>query len=406
MMALSLLAIWVLFVLLVPKRGVASLAERLRAAARADRLYVFGPPPQLGKRFALSALGEAIRLIEVGIPIYMCCLWAEARGRRSRSATPVVAAPPMPPAPKARPPAPRIYRMPPIEWTREWEASLQRRANEASQSTGSTGSVPEKPAEPPLVTSRRLAIRSLGTLQLLSGNQDLTSRLVRAPTLSFIWLFLLTHGAARPGAKVHRQVLAEEAFPGIDAEQQRARLRGRLSDLQREPFPIVLAERIKMDGDLLQLEIEADEFDLGRLRRTVEEFATGSGLLTETGVKAIQRAIGDYGGEYLPIWDEIERQTTSGRGSASDLVRAVRALAEDFRLQLLMRLAHHHRARHDDAEAIPLLEEVLRRRPDREDVARLAMETYRETGQITRARQLETTYRPEFVAAERRSEIE
>jgi DNA-binding SARP family transcriptional activator len=251
-----------------------------------------------------------------------------------------------------------------------------------------------------------LAIRSLGTLQLLAGNEDLTSKLVRAPTLSFIWLFLLTHAAARPGANVHRQSLAEEAFPGIDPEQQRARLRGRLSDLQHEPFPAVLAERLKIDGDLLRLEIETDEFDIARLRRTAEDVGAGRGLLTDPGVTAIQAAIADYGGEYLPIWEEVERETTSGRGSAADLVRAVRALADDFHIQLLMRLARHHQARRDDAQAIPLLEELLRRRPDREDAAQLLISAYRETGQITRARQLEMTYRPEFVATQTRSEIE
>src|ERR671924_1352563 len=118
MMALSLLALWVLFVLLVPKRGVASLTQRLRATARADRIHIFGPPPHLGKSFASYALGEAIRLIEVGIPIYMWCLWAEARGRRLRLATPIASPPALPPAPKAHPPARRVYRMPPIEWTR------------------------------------------------------------------------------------------------------------------------------------------------------------------------------------------------------------------------------------------------------------------------------------------------
>ena len=405
MTALSVLAIWMLCVLLVPKRAMASLPERLRATARADRTFVFGPPPRLGESFALSALGETFRLIELGIPIYMACLWAEARGRRQRLTTPISGASPLPPAPKARPSSRRVYRMPPIEWTREWEASLQRMANKADTPAVSVGSVLEKPAEPPHTACKRLAIRSLGTFQLMSGDTDLTARLLRAPTLSFIWLFLLTHAAARPGARVHRQALAEEAFPGIDAEQQRARLRGRLSDLQHEPFPAVLAERIKIDGDLLWLEIETDEFDVARLRGTSEEFA-GTGLLTEVGVRVIQAALADYGGEYLPIWEEVERQTTSGRGSASDPVRAVRAVAEDFHIQLMLRLARHHQARRNDGDAIPLLEEVLRRRPDREDVAQLLTSVYRETGQMTRARQMEMTYRPEFAATERRSETE
>jgi hypothetical protein len=231
---------------------------------------------------------------------------------------------------------------------------------------------------------------------LVSAGEDLTSRLLRAPTLSFIWLFLLTHAAARPRATVHRQVLAEEAFPGIDAEQQRGRLRGRLSDLQHD-LPAVLADRVKVDGDLLRLDLDTAEFDVARLRGTTDDLAAGSGLLTEAGIKAIEAAIADYGGEYLPLWDEVARQTTGGRGSAGDLVRAVRSLTEDLHVQLLVRLADHYHARRDSPQAIPLLEEVLRRRPDREDVAQLLIGDYRETGQTMRAHQLETTYRSDFV---------
>ncbi|MDQ6883751.1 MAG: bacterial transcriptional activator domain-containing protein [Candidatus Dormibacteraeota bacterium] len=236
-----------------------------------------------------------------------------------------------------------------------------------------------------------MTIRSLGTLQLVYAGEDLTSRLLRAPTLSFIWLFLLTHAVARPRATVHRQLLAEEAFPGIDPEQQRGRLRGRLSDLQHD-LPAVLADRIKVDGDLLRLDLEGAEFDVARVRRTVEDLASDTGLLTDSGIKAIQTAIADNGGDYLPVWDEVERQTTGGRGSAGNLVQAVRALTDDLYIQLVVRLANHYRARRDTARAIPLLEEVLRRRPEREDVAQLLIADYRDTGQTVRARELETTY--------------
>ena len=84
---LSLLAIWLLFVLLVPKRAVNSLAERLRATAQGHRVYVFAPPAELGRGFAMSGLGEGVRLIQVGLPVYLLCLWAEARGRRRRKRT-------------------------------------------------------------------------------------------------------------------------------------------------------------------------------------------------------------------------------------------------------------------------------------------------------------------------------
>jgi hypothetical protein len=399
---LSLLAIWLLFVLLVPKRAVNSLAERVGATAQGHRVYVFVPPAELGPGFASSGLGESMRLTQLGLPVYLLCLWAEARGRRRRLAMPLTTTLPLPPAPKAHPPVRRQYVLPPMAWRREWEATLLSRSAEAS---GPAAPATSAHAELPLQLSGPLTIRSLGNLQLLYAGEDLTSRLLRAPTLSFIWLFLLTHAAARPRAAVHRQVLAEEAFPGIDPEQQRGRLRGRLSDLQHD-LPAVLADRVKVDGDLLRLDVEIAEFDVARLRHTADELAAGSGLLTDAGIKAIEVGIASYAGDYLPIWDEVERQTTGGRGSAGDLVRAVRALADDLHTQLLVRLARHHEARHDSPQTIPLLEEVLRRRPEREDVAQILTAAYRDTGQMIRARQLETTYRSELVQQQRQPEIE
>ena len=286
-----------------------------------------------------------------------------------------------------------------MAWRREWEATLLSRS---TQPRGPAGPATSAHAELPPQLYGPLTIRSLGNLQLLYAGEDLTARLVRAPTLCFIWLFLLTHAAARPRSAVHRQVLAEEAFPGIDPEQQRGRLRGRLSDLQHD-LPGVLADRVKVDGDLLRLDVETAEFDVARLRHTADELAAGSGLLTDTGTKAIEAGIASYAGEYLPIWDEVERQTTGGRGSAGDLVRAVRTLTEDLHTQLLLRLARHYQARRDSPQAIPLLEEVLRSRPEREDVAQLLIAQYQVTGQTMRAHQLETTYRPE-IARKNRSE--
>src|SRR5713101_3911948 len=129
---LSLLAVWVLFVLLVPKRAVNSLAERLRATAQGHRVYVFAPPAELGRGFAMSGLGEGIRLIQVGLPVYLLCLWAEARGRRCRLAMPPSTTCRLSPAPKAHPPVRRQYVLPPMAWRREWEATLLSRSAAAS----------------------------------------------------------------------------------------------------------------------------------------------------------------------------------------------------------------------------------------------------------------------------------
>jgi len=278
--------------------------------------------------------------------------------------------------------------MPPIAWRREWEASLQREEQELIQTEASTLVLPTGPSPAPWPA---VTIRTLGTFQVLQGDEDLTPELLGRPTLCFIWLYLLTHSITRPSVPVHRQLLAEETFPGIDTDQQRARLRHRLHAFQRI-LSGVIAERIRVEGEFVRFELTGVQLDVASLKEAADEWGSGTGLLSEEGVADLEAAL-NFGGEYLPIWDDLEHQITRGRGGSGELVRNVRRLVDDLQARLLVRLARHYEARREHGRLIPLLEEVLRRRPDREDAAGLLMAAYRETGQLHRAQQLESAYR-------------
>jgi len=386
-LGLTLLALWLLFELLVPKRGFTEIAGRLRQTARGNRIYLFGPPPQLGGGYLAGVASETFRLVEAGLPVYLLGLWAEAHGHRRRGHGEMAGGPLPPPAPKTHSSRPRQYAMPPIAWRREWEASLQREEQELIQTQASTVVLPTGPSPAPLPA---VTIRTLGTFQVLEGNQDIAPELLGRPTLCFIWLYLLTHSITRPAVPVHRQLLAEETSPGIDNDQQRARLRHRLHAFQRI-LPGVIAERIRVEGEFVRFELTGVQLDVASLREAADEWGSGTGLLPAEGIADLEVAA-NYGAEYLPIWDDLEQQITRGRGAASELVRNVRQLVEDLHTRLLIRLAYHHYARREHARLIPLLEEVLRRRPDREDAAGLLVSAYRETGQVHRAQQLQSAY--------------
>ncbi len=388
---LTLLSLWLLFVLLVPKRGFGAISERLRQTVRGDRIYLFGPPPRPGSGHLAAVGGETVRLIETGLPLYILGLRAEAQGQRQRATAVVVSEPP-PPAPKAHPSRPRQYVMPPMAWRREWEAVLQREEHETSLAEVST--IP-LPVGPPSTSSPVLTIRTLGTFQLLYQDEDLAPKLLTRPTLCFIWLYLLSHSALEPTAPVHRQLLAEELSPGLNGEQQRIRLRHRLYAYHRI-LPPAIAQRIRLEGDMVRLEPAGTSFDVASLRRTADEWASGTGLLPQDVVAEVESAIAMCDGEYLPLWDELEEKLTESRGTAGGLVQSVRQLVQDIHVRLLLRLSHHHQARRELPRIIPLLEEVLRRRPDRQDVVSRLVDAYRQTGQVSRAEQLETTHRPEF----------
>jgi DNA-binding SARP family transcriptional activator len=384
---LTLLTAGLLVILLLPKRAWRTMAERLRQTTRGDRVHVLAPPPQLGDRPWARGVGEALRLLDAGLPLYLWALWAEARGRQARAASGPRADASLPPARKAHPSSVQQYTMPPIAWRRDWEAATA--GDENDQVTVVADTVPA-PADPSPPASSVLRIQTLGTFQLLQGDRDLAPELLRHPTLSFIWLYLLSRCAAGTTAPVHRQHLAEETFPGLDAEQQRARLRRRLSDLDR--FLPAVAQCITTQGEFTQFNFDATLFDVAALREAADTWGTGTGLLSEEGFRAVVTSVESCTGEYLPIWEELEQQVSRGRGAAGELIRSIRQTAEDTHSRLLMRLAHHHHARRDNARLIPLLEELLRRRPDYEEAVLLLTSAYTQTGQVTRANQLRSSY--------------
>jgi predicted Zn-dependent protease len=101
------------------------------------------------------------------------------------------------------------------------------------------------------------------------------------------------------------------------------------------------------------------------------------------------RVVDETDGEFLPDWEDIEKETNGGRGAAAEYVRALRELAETARVELIGALAANYMARQEPKKAIPLLEQALERQPEREDLARKLRAAYMETGQHARAAELQ-----------------
>lgn len=370
----------ILFVVLVPKRGVGRVSERLQQTARGGRVFVFGPPLRFGRGFVAAAAGELVRLVEVGLPLYLLGLRAEAQGHWQRNLLSTKPKTVLPAAPKARWTPPRRYTMPPMAWRREWEASLLSRAEAGAASVLKSISQP----------TGTLRIRTLGLLQILDGDDDLAPGLFSHPVSCFLLLYLLSHAVVHPDVAIQRDLLADESSPGVDVEQQRTRLRGRLRDLM--DLPAALTECIEITADTVKFKLDQTAVDVVFLRSAADEWDRRPGLLPADGITEIQGAMARYAGEYLPLWDELEERITGSRGVGGELVRSIRVFSEDAYSRLMLRLAQHYHARRDLPRAIPLWEEALRRGPEREDVAALLTAAYRQTGQPTRARRLEFVY--------------
>ncbi len=375
-LTLTLLAIWLIFVLLFPKRGLGTIAQRLRQTEEGHRAFVFGPPARIGDSVAALVAGEMAMLVELGLPIYMWAWRAANVGRRLPN---IGMAPQLPASLKASPAKSHQYTMPPMAWRREWEAVMSERAGHAQA------------AKAPVVpTAAGITARTLGTFQLVEGENDLTSELLSHSVLCYLWLYLLTDAIVHPGAPIHRDMLADEGSPGLDREQQRARLRGRLRDLL--DLKPAIAGRVEVSGEWVQFRPEGVALDVLALLAAADAWDRTVGLLPDEGVPAIEARMADYAGEYLPIWDELERRVTGGRGTGGELVRTVRLSAERAYGRLLLRLARHHGARRDFARAVPLWEEVVRRDPGRADAVVQLIDAYRQTGQVDQARRLNSAH--------------
>ena len=113
-------------------------------------------------------------------------------------------------------------------------------------------------------------------------------------------------------------------------------------------------------------------------------------MLTSDLVAEASRILDETEGEFLPDWEEIEKETNGGRGAAAEYVRTLREVAETARV------GHHGRTwppttwpARNPAKAIPLLEQALERQPEREDLARKLRAAYLETGQHSRAAEIQ-----------------
>src|SRR5258708_4158205 len=88
--ALSALGLWLCAMLLLPKRGWRLVPRQLRLVLAGRRAHVLGPPGRtfhgggvLGRMVGLAA-ADAIRVLELGVPLYLAALAAEALGRQRR----------------------------------------------------------------------------------------------------------------------------------------------------------------------------------------------------------------------------------------------------------------------------------------------------------------------------------
>src|SRR5262245_822954 len=254
--------LFVLGLLLLPKREWRSIPRRLRAAARDERDHVFGPPPWLGppprdaaRRWLWLMGRELPRAVELGIPLHALAVLAETRGAERRLAreeawpetrtgllyrhlTGQIAEQALlhrlqqrgllPPAPKLRWDPPVQEPMPPVSMfveAQRWLESLR------DDQVGEPEPAPRRMVQPAASPSSALEIQTLGRIRICANGEDFAPGLLHRPALGFTWLYLLARAARQHDDRVTRAALGDELFPRTSPERQRRKLSQRLNEV-------------------------------------------------------------------------------------------------------------------------------------------------------------------------------
>ena len=428
-------AVAFLVLLLVPKRGLDHLRARFSDLQAGRRRWLFDPPSWRGGRRpeGVQKLGtDAVEAFELGVLLFVAGRLAEQRsaqlhmerqshwtdspkallaahlkgalsehelhGRLKSRELPLPAAKAVLAKVEARP-------LISIKWWLERQAMAHAIAESNGQGAREqveVASVAEEgddentdeesedlaPASP-TADPGHLRIRTFGRLQLLQAGHDYGPELVSKKVLAFIWLYLFVRRLLDPDGRAKRAAFAEEYSPGLSPIRQNKRLRDRLGDMYKRDLPPPLSSRIVADRQHLHLDLSNCSIDIVRLQEVARLCVDQKGMLTPDLVAEARRMLEETEGELLHGWENIESETNGGRGEAKDYVRALREAAETSRVDLMGALAANHLARQEPKKAVPLLARALEHQPEREELARKLVAAYMETGQHSRAVELQ-----------------
>jgi Bacterial transcriptional activator domain len=429
-------ALMLLVLLLVPKRGLDHLRARFSALEAGRRRWLFDPPSWIDGRRSEGVqklARDAVEAFELGVPLFVAGRLAEQRSaqlhmeRQSHwtdSPKALMAAHLKGalsehelhdrlksrelPLPAAKAVLAKVEARPliSIKWWLERQAMAHAMAESNGQGTREqveVGSVAEEgddedideeseDLDPTSPTSDpgHLRIRTFGRLQLLQAGHDYGPELMSKKVLAFIWLYPFVRRLLDPDGHVKRAAFAEELSPGLSPVRQNKRLRDRLGDMYKRDLPPVLSGRLIADRQELHLDLSNCSIDVVRLQEVARLCTEKHGMLTDDSVAEARRILDETEGEFLPEWDDIEKETNGGRSAAArEYIRAAREMAETARVDLMGALAANHMARQEPRKAIPLLEKALEHQPEREDLARKLIAAYLETGQHAKATELQ-----------------
>jgi len=228
-------------------------------------------------------------------------------------------------------------------------------------------------------------IRTVGRIQILTTSGDITAGLMGKPVVGFLWLYLMARSVRTPGDRLTRASITDEVAHGVT--DPRGRLRGYLRDLSRLPEP--LGSMVKVDDEMIGFELGDQDADFARLKSLAFRVRQANGTLDKDLVSQGQALLSDLGdGDFLPGFEDMEKRVTQGRGVAGQLVAEVRVQIDGMRADVAVAVATALLDRGQAALAVSLLEPIVARSHERDDLARTLINALRDSGQHARAAEI------------------
>jgi len=245
--------------------------------------------------------------------------------------------------------------------------------------------LPEPPRPPP-----EMVVRTFGGLHMHQGGKDWAQDLLSRQVTGFVYLRLLVAAIRDPTARIGRDEVARQASPGLGRNVQLKRLRNVVGKGLRE-MPAPLADRILVEPEVMSFRLEGCEVDAVELL-TLSAECTGRGQLSAAQAVRVRRVLQACQGTFLAEFEAIEDLATDRRPTCTGLVRELRELLINKRVDLSLLLADTHLGAGHPTSAIAVLEPALSDRSERKDVADRLAAAYRSAGRDAEAKALEARY--------------
>ena len=233
-----------------------------------------------------------------------------------------------------------------------------------------------------------LVVRLCGGFEAYSHGERVGDGLSSKQAVFFVWLTVLLSDLLSPGRALRRDTVADETSPGLDRSSQRSQLSDRLYTLGGlDPG---FARAIRADRQALAIDRNMGGAD-GELvtdlavLHGLAETAARDGRYLGGDLAAVERLLDASQDEVLPEWGTLDDRVARRRGTAAELIEAVRTRHREDLASVTLAAAQTHLEAGNAGRAAELLRSVLSATPDREDVARRLVAALTAAGRLKEA---------------------